>query len=73
MSYTMGHRVAILAFMGGVTAYLLARAAAEMLGGPAGLLEAAVYGVSAVFGLKFVVGAWAGLWGPPGRGEQAEG
>jgi hypothetical protein len=73
MSYRMGHRLAILAFMGGVTAYLIARTSAEVAGGVAGLLEAGVYGISAALGLKFVAGAWSGLWGAPGPGGQARG
>jgi hypothetical protein len=68
----MGHRLAVLAFMGGVTAYLLARTSAEIAGGLGGVVEAAVYGASAALGLKFVAAAWAGLWGPPAQGEKAE-
>jgi hypothetical protein len=72
MSNTMGHRLAVLAFMAGVTAYLLARTLAELAGGMGGAVEAAVYGISAVLGLRFIAGTWAGLWGPPGRGEQPQ-
>jgi hypothetical protein len=73
MSSTTGTRLAVLAFMGGVTAYLLARTSAEIAGGLADVLEAAVYGASAALGLKFVADAWAGLWGSAGRGEHAGG
>jgi hypothetical protein len=73
MSYTMRQRLVVLAFMGGVTAYLLARASTEVAGGMGGMVEAAVYGASAALGLKFVAADWAGLWGRAGRGEQTEG
>jgi hypothetical protein len=72
MTNTMRQRLAVLAFMAGVTAYLLARASTEIAGGMGGVLEATVYGASAALGLKFMAADWAGLWGRAGRGEHTE-
>jgi hypothetical protein len=72
MSTTLGHRLSVLGFMGALTAYLLARAAAELAGGLGGALEGAVYGVSGALGLQFVVASWRGLWGRPRGGEQPQ-
>ena len=71
MSYTNGQRLAVMAFMGAVTAYLLARASVTVQHGPAGLLEAGVYGLCAALGLNFLAAAWSGLWGPGGRSRRA--
>ncbi len=70
MSDSFENRLAILAFMAAVTAYLLARTAAELAAGPGGALEVGVYGFSGVLGLQFVATAWRGLWGRSGAGSQ---
>jgi hypothetical protein len=45
-------------FVGGVTCYLLVR----LFGGDATALEVVVYGVTAAFGLEFVMASWPTLW-----------
>ena len=45
-------------FVALVTCYLLAR----ILGGAAAATEVVVYGVTAAFGLEYLVACWGGLW-----------
>jgi hypothetical protein len=58
----MMHRYVVLAFMGSVTCYLLGRVFAEASSGLGGLLEVVVYGVTAAFGLEFLISSWRSLW-----------
>lgn len=51
-------RYAGLAFVGSVTALLLAAVAARALSGPAGLAQASVYALAAGFGLEYVSAVW---------------
>jgi hypothetical protein len=59
---TAGQRYAVLAFMAAVTCYLLGRVFAEAASGPQGILEVLVYGLTAAFGLEFLVNFWRSLW-----------
>jgi hypothetical protein len=45
-------------FVALVTCYLLAR----VLSGAANPMEVVVYGMTAAFGLEYLVAAWGGLW-----------
>jgi hypothetical protein len=47
-----------LLFVGAVTCYLLAR----IIGGGATPVEIAVYGMTAAFGLEYILASWASLW-----------
>ena len=47
-----------LLFVGAVTCYLLAR----VMGGGAAPVEIAVYGITAAFGLEYILASWATLW-----------
>jgi hypothetical protein len=47
-----------LLFVGVVTCYLLAR----VFAGPASAGEVVVYGMTAAFGLEYVLASWRGLW-----------
>ncbi len=47
-----------LLFVGAVTCYLLAR----IMGGGATPVEIAVYGMTAAFGLEYILASWDGLW-----------
>ena len=47
-----------LLFVGLVTCYLLGR----VLGGPATPVEVVVYGMTAAFGLEYLLASWRGLW-----------
>jgi hypothetical protein len=47
-----------IAFIGAVTCYLLGR----IFGGDATPVEVVVYGVTAAFGLEFVMVSWPALW-----------
>ena len=47
-----------LLFVGLVTCYLLAR----VLGGAASPAEIVVYGMTAAFGLEYLMASWQGLW-----------
>ena len=49
-----------LLFVALVTCYLLAR----IVSGTAGPAEVVVYGVTAAFGLEFVIASWRSLWTP---------
>jgi hypothetical protein len=53
----VGERGQIL-FVGSVTCYLLGR----LFGGDPSLVEAVVYGLTAAFGLEFVMVSWPALW-----------
>ncbi len=48
-------------FVGVVTCYLLGR----LFGGDASAVEAVVYGLTAAFGLEFVMASWPALWHGP--------
>jgi len=45
-------------FVGAVTCYLLGR----LFGGEASAAEAVVYGMTAAFGLEFMLVSWPSLW-----------
>jgi hypothetical protein len=45
-------------FVALVTCYLLGR----ILGGVAAPVEVVVYGVTAAFGLEYMVASWGGIW-----------
>jgi hypothetical protein len=47
-----------LLFVALVTCYVLGR----ILGGAAAPLEVLVYGITAAFGLEYLVASWGGLW-----------
>ena len=47
-----------LLFVGAVTCYLLAR----IMGGGATPVEIAVYGMTAAFGLEYILASWSALW-----------
>ena len=47
-----------LLFVGVVTCYLLAR----IMGGGATPVEIVVYGMTAAFGLEYILASWRGLW-----------
>ena len=49
-----------LLFVGLVTCYLLVR----VFAGPATPVELVVYGMTAAFGLEYLMAAWRGLWQP---------
>src|SRR5262245_54347843 len=58
-AHTLGMEVTgRLLFMGAVTCYLLGR----IFTGEVTPLETVVYGVTAAFGLQFLVASWRGLW-----------
>ena len=50
-----------LLFVGLVTCYLLGR----VFSGAAAPAEVVVYGVTAAFGLEYLLACWAGLWSAP--------
>lgn len=47
-----------LFFVGLVTCYLLGR----IFGGAAAPMEVVVYGMTAAFGLEYLMASWGGLW-----------
>jgi hypothetical protein len=47
-----------LFFVGVVTCYLLSR----VFAGPAAPIEVVVYGITAAFGLEYLMTSWDGLW-----------
>ena len=49
-----------LLFVGLVTCYLLGR----VFVGPATPAEVVVYGMTAAFGLEYLMASWGGLWQP---------
>ena len=61
------HRLAVLAFMGGVTACLLALVFEQATRGPSGLLGGVGFALAAGFGLEFVSSSWTGRAGGPTR------
>ena len=61
------HRVAVLAFMGAVTACLLALVFEQATQGPSGLLGGVVFALAAAFGLEFVSSVWTGRANGPRR------
>ena len=61
------HRVTLLAFMGAVTACLLALVFEQATQGPSGLLGGVVFALAAGFGLEFVASVWTGRAGGPQR------
>jgi hypothetical protein len=50
--------VGSVVFVGLVTCYLLAR----VFAGPATPVEVVVYGMTAAFGLEYLLASWRGLW-----------
>jgi hypothetical protein len=70
MRHLWSHQVAVLTFMGLVTAYLLARTFSGLAGGLGEIPEAVVYGGCAALGLEFLSTVWTRLWDPaPGANE----
>jgi len=67
------HRVAVLAFMGAVTACLLALVFEQATQGPAGLLGGVGFALTAGFGLEFVSSVWTGRTRGPGRLDPSRG
>jgi hypothetical protein len=63
----MMNRYALLAFMTTVTCYLVGRVFAEAATGSDSLIEVVVYGVTAAFGLEFLINSWRSLWRTPVR------
>ena len=61
------HRLAALAFMGTVTACLLALVFEQATRGPSGLLGGVVFALAAGFGLEFVSSVWTGRSDGPTR------
>lgn len=51
-----------LLFMAAVTCYLLGRVFAEVATGPSAPVELLIYGVTAAFGLEFLMSQWRSLW-----------
>jgi hypothetical protein len=54
-------RAATLLFMSAVTCYLLGRVFAEAVMGPSPV-EVVVYGITAAFGLDYLIASWRSLW-----------
>ena len=63
----MLNRYAVLGFMTTVTCYLLGRVFVEATTGLDGFVEVVVYGVTAAFGLEFLIDSWGSLWRAPLR------
>ena len=63
----MLNRYAVLGFMTTVTCYLLGRVFVEATTGFDGFVEVVVYGVTAAFGLEFLIDSWGSLWRAPLR------
>ena len=61
------HRLAVLAFMGAVTACLLALVFEQATRGPSGLPGGVVFALAAGFGLEFLGSVWTGRAGGPAR------
>jgi predicted membrane channel-forming protein YqfA (hemolysin III family) len=55
-------RVAVFGFMALVTSGVLALLIVQLARGAHGLAAIAVYGVTASFGVEFLVAAWPSLW-----------
>jgi hypothetical protein len=58
-------RAATLLFMAIVTCYLLGRVFAEVAAGIGAPVEIVVYGVTAAFGLEFLIASWRSIWEDP--------
>jgi hypothetical protein len=58
-----------LLFVGAVTCYLLAR----IMNGGAAPVEIAVYGMTASFGLEYILASWSALWEYRSGGSQYRG
>lgn len=63
------HRTAVLVFMAGVTAVLLALAFGQTARGAAGLPATVVYAFAAGFGLEFVGSVWSTRGRAAGEGR----
>jgi len=61
------HQMAVLAFMGTVTACLLALVFEQAARGPSELLGGVVFALAAGFGLEFVSSVWTGRKEGPTR------
>jgi hypothetical protein len=55
-------RAATLLFMAAVTCYLLGRVFAAAVTGSLAPAEIVIYGVTAAFGLEFLMSSWRSLW-----------
>ena len=62
-----GRQMAIFAFMALVTSAVLALLIVEVARGFYGVAPIAVYGVTASFGIEFLVASWRSLWSEPQR------
>jgi predicted membrane channel-forming protein YqfA (hemolysin III family) len=60
-------QMAVFLFMALVTSGVLALLIVELARGIHGLAAIAVYGVTASFGIEFLVDAWPSLWDRAGR------
>jgi hypothetical protein len=56
-----------LLFVGAVTCYLLGR----LFAGEVGPVETVVYGMTAAFGLEFIVASWGDMWRGPEAADRA--
>jgi hypothetical protein len=59
---SVARQMAVLAFMALVTSGVLALLIVQLARGAHGLAGIAVYGVTASFGIEFLVDAWPSLW-----------
>jgi hypothetical protein len=60
-------QMAVFAFMALVTSAVLALLIVEVARGVHGLIAIGVYGVTASFGIEFLVASWPSLWGEAQR------
>jgi len=67
MTFPSMSQVAIFAFMALVTSAVLGLLIVAVAKGAQGLVAIAVYGVTASFGIEFLVVSWRSLWGEPQR------
>jgi hypothetical protein len=61
---TVAERCAEVVFVVTVTSYLLWRVVGEAAGAGSAI-EIAVYGLTAAFGLEFLISSWGALWTDP--------
>jgi hypothetical protein len=67
MTFQSMGQMAIFAFMALVTSAVFGLLIVEIAKGAHGLVEIAVYGGTASFGIEFLVASWRSLWGEPQR------
>jgi len=60
-------QLAIVAFMALVTSGVLSLVGPALTKGARGAFEAAVYAVTAAFGMRFLAASWPSLWDSPRR------